>query len=143
MCDPSPPNDERPEPALDPPRRLRFDAPAGPVRARGARPPDGERFQFGLRSIFVLTAACAVILGLTSMLDAPLVFRVVAASYFILLAGYAVLRLPSIVRRIRWAVARRKELQQERQQIAESLARAISARTEPRGGGRAEDGEVG
>jgi hypothetical protein len=143
VCNPSPPNDERPQPALGPPRRLRFDAPVGPVRAGGARPPDGERFQFGLRSMFVLTAACAVILGLTSMLDAPVVFRVVAAAYFILLAGYAVLRLPSILRRIRWAVARRKELQQERQQIAESLARAVSARSEPRDGGRPDDGEVG
>lgn len=93
--------------------------------------------------MFVLTAICAVILGLTSMLEAPLVFRVVAASYFILLAGYAVLRLPSILRRIRWAVARRKELQQERQQIAKSLARAVSARAGSRDAGRPEDGEVG
>jgi hypothetical protein len=143
VSNPFPSNDESSEPTLDSPRRLRFDAPAGSVRAGGERPPDHERFQFGLRSMFVLTAACAVILGLTSMLETPLVFRIVAASYFILLAAYAVLRLPSILRRIRWAIARRKELQQEREQIAQSLARAISARAESAGDGRRDDGEVG
>jgi len=143
VSDPFPPNDERSEPTFDRPRRLRFDAPAGPVRAGGQRPPDHERFQFGLRSMLVLTVACAVILGLTSMLKAPVVFRIVAAAYFVLMAAYAVLRLPSILRRIRWTVARRKELQQERERIAQSLARAISARTNHRDGGPPDDEGIG
>jgi len=143
VSNPFPPNDERSEPALGPPRRLRFDVPAGPVRAGRERPPDHERFQFGLRSMFVLTAACAIILAATSLLRAPLVFRIVAAAYLMLLAAYAVLRLPSILRRIRWAIARRKELRHQREQIAQSLARAISARAGPRDGGRPDDGEVG
>jgi len=143
MCNPTPPNDERAEPVLGSPRRVRFDAPAGRVRAGRERPPDHERFQFGLRSMFVLTAVCAVILGLTSMLEAPLVFRAVAASYFILLAGYAVLRLPSICRRIRWAVARRREIEQEREELAQDLANAAAARRRSRTSRRSGDDGLG
>jgi len=90
--------------------------------------PPPHRLQFGLGSMFLLTAACAVICAVTAALDAPVVFRLVAACYFALLAAYGTLRLPTILRRLRWALRRRRELQIERERFCESQVRAAAMR---------------
>lgn len=113
-----------------------------------SRPPSHDaspppRFQFGLRSLFVLTAVCAVILASTAPLETSFVFRLVVAFYFILLAGYAVLRLPSIVARIRWSLRRRDELRAERRRFLNDRAQAHAPRPPGSRDGTADDDPLG
>ena len=143
MHDDPMPNDETPRGPAGPVNRLRFDVPARSGRPPRDPPPDVARLQFGLRSMFVLTTVFAVILAIAFTLDFPPLFRGVVVGYLVLLAFYGVLRLPTVVRRIRWAMARRREIQEEREELARKLARAVSSRTGRAARGPSDDEPVG
>jgi hypothetical protein len=80
-------------------------------------PPDSDRFQFGVGSLLVLTAAWAVVLALAGRIGGPTPFRLGVAVYFIGLATYAVLRIPYLCRQIRRGRIRQRQIEQECRQI--------------------------
>jgi hypothetical protein len=74
-------------------------------------PPDPVPFQFGLGRLFVLTAICAGVLAAVDTISAPVPFRLSVAIYFMLLATYALLRIPHIYQIWRHTGRRCRELE--------------------------------
>ena len=58
------------------------------------------RFQFGIRSLLILTGLCAAAGAMAGSLGGPALFRAVVVVYLMSLGTYAVLRLPYVCRRI-------------------------------------------
>ncbi|MCY2994781.1 MAG: hypothetical protein NTY19_44005, partial [Planctomycetota bacterium] len=75
------------------------------------------RFQFGIRSVLVLTTVCAVAAAIAGSMQVPIAVQVVVALYLIVLATYAVLRLPYICRRILQGIAGLKRLRRQRSDL--------------------------
>ena len=72
-----------------------------------------DRFQFSIRQMLVLTTVSAAAAAMASSIHAPDVCRGIVAAYLILMAAYAVLRLPYMCRGImrrtpRWDRIRRQ-----------------------------------
>lgn len=72
-----------------------------------------DRFQFGLRSLLVLTVFCAVISAAAETMGGPLAFRAGVAFYLTILAVYGVLRIPQLCRQIRRDLRRQQQIWRE------------------------------
>ena len=79
---------------------------------------DRVPFQFSLQSLFWLTTAWAVILGLSQWLGGPPVLRGFLAVYGIGIAMYVFLRVPTLIRRVQ---AVRKQHQESVRQLEAAL----------------------
>ena len=89
--------------------------------AEEAAPP----FQFTVRSLVVLLFVGAVILSLIELAApaAGVKWRLRVAAYFMTLATYVVLRGPYFWRRVRRAIQQRREVLEERRQLAAMASR--------------------
>lgn len=79
-------------------------------------------FQFRIRSLLVLTTVCAVAAAIAKSLQVPIVSQVVVAVFLMLLAAYAVLRLPFICSRIWQRFGRLKRLRHQRAELQASVS---------------------
>ncbi len=79
--------------------------------------PQQPRFQFGIRSVLVLTTVCAAAAAIACSMPVPIAVQVVVAGFLILMAAYAVLRLPYICRRILQGIAGLKRLRRQRSDL--------------------------
>jgi hypothetical protein len=76
-------------------------------------------FQFGIRSVLLLTTVCAVAAAIAASMRVSIVFQVVVAFWLILMATYAVLRLPYTCRGI---LRGRKRIRQQRADLEVMVA---------------------
>lgn len=74
-------------------------------------------FQFGIRSVLVLTTACAMAAAIAGSLRVPIAVQGVVAVYLMLMATYAVLRLPYICRKILQDIAELKRIRRQRSDL--------------------------
>ena len=75
-------------------------------------------FQFGIRSVLMLTTVCAVVAAIAGSMRESVIVKVVVASYLMLIASYAVLRLPHTCRRILQDLAELKRIRQQKSDLA-------------------------
>ena len=76
-------------------------------------------FQFGIRSVLVLTTVCAVAAAIAASMRVPIVLQVVVAFWLMLMATYAVLRLPYTCRRI---LRGRRRIRQQRSDLEATVS---------------------
>jgi hypothetical protein len=74
-------------------------------------------FQFGIRSVLVLTTVCAVAAAITGSMQVPIIFQVVVVVYLMLMATYAVLRLPYVGRKVLQDIAELKRIRRQRSEL--------------------------
>ncbi len=89
-----------------------------PQHQDATEPPSNERFQFGLRSLLVLTTVCTVAAALAGSLSGPVAGRVAAALFLMSIAAYVVLRLPYVCRRLVRAIRERQRIARHRLDLA-------------------------
>lgn len=84
------------------------------------------RFQFGIRSLLVLTGLCAVAGAVAAALGGPSLFRAIVVVYLMSLGTYAVLRLPYIYRKTLHSSRRLDRIRRKRAEL-DSLVRKTRA----------------
>ena len=75
-------------------------------------------YQFGIRSLLILTTAVAVIIAMSIRIDAPTLFQALVAGYFIFFVGWMIMRVPTLYRnfselRKRWRQLKRHRIESE------------------------------
>jgi hypothetical protein len=76
-----------------------------------------ERFQFSLRSLFILTTVSALLAALVSTIPLPDIFKIVFLFYVLFMAAYLILRLPFLARGILRKTPAWEKLRQERAEL--------------------------
>jgi type IV secretory pathway TrbD component len=84
-----------------------------------------QRFQFGTKTLVVLTSVFAVILALALRFQAPALIQLALAMYLMCLASWGIIRGPQIYRRLVQLTARRREIRKQREQLVSQIARKL------------------
>ena len=79
------------------------------------------RFQFGIGRLMVLTSVVAIAMTIAVRINAPRLVQGLFAVYLVSLAGWTVMRGPTVVSGLRSIHFKRRELQERRAELERQL----------------------